>query len=432
MMNYKELIVGSDTLVPLANGRYVKYVNFDNAATTPAFKSVVENLMKFLPYYSSIHRGMGYKSQISTKAYEKGRKVVADFVHADLNKDAVIFVKNTTEAINKLSNMLYEKYKDGIIISTEMEHHSNDLPWRKFNVKYVKVDDHGRLLIDDLEDKLQMYGNRVKLVTITGASNVTGYKNQIYQIAKIVHGYGAKLLVDGAQLVPHAPIDMKSYDSLEHIDYLALSAHKMYAPFGIGVLIGPKEELNSVNPDYQGGGTVDVVTHEFVKWHDTPEKDEAGSPNVLGVVALSSAIRTLESLGMKNIEKYEKNLIKYTLYHIQNIPQVKLFCSTCNDSVSIIPFSVDGIYHETLSKILSNEFGIGVRSGCFCAQPYIQKLLNVSLEESVKIAKDGGRRPGLVRVSFGLYNTYGEVDYFIYALRKIISQKKWYLEKYDK
>lgn len=431
MTNYRNLIVGTNTLVPLANGRYVRYVNFDNAATTPPFKSLVEDLETFLPYYSSIHRGMGYKSQLSTKAYENGRKWVANFVHADLNEDTVIFVKNTTEAINKLSNMLYEKYKDGIIISTEMEHHSNDLPWRKFNIEYIKVDHCGKLLISDLEDKLKMHKDKVRLVTITGASNVTGYKNSIYEIAKIVHGYGAKILVDGAQLVPHAPIDMKKHDSLDHIDYLAFSAHKMYAPFGVGVLIGPKEELNSIDPDYQGGGTVDVVTHEFIKWHDTPEKDEAGTPNLLGVVALSSAIRTLQNLDMMNVEKYEKKLVNYALYYLKNINDVKLFCSTCNNSVSIIPFNVDGIYHETLSKILSNEFGIGVRSGCFCAQPYIQKLLNVPFEESVKIAKEGGRRPGMVRISFGMYNTYQEVDYFIYALRKIINNKKWYLERYD-
>ncbi|PRR77955.1 Cysteine desulfurase [Clostridium liquoris] len=431
MIDYKDLVVGADTLVPIANGRHVKYVNFDNAATTPPFKSMIDDLTNFLPYYSSIHRGMGYKSQVSTEAYEEGRKVVADFVGADLNKDAVIFVKNTSEAINKLANMLYEKYSDCVIISTEMEHHSNYLPWGKFNVEYVKVDKYGKLSIEDLEDKLQMFGDRVKLVTVTGASNVTGFKNPIHHIAKLVHGYGAKLLVDGAQLVPHVAIDMKSHDSLEHIDYLAFSAHKMYAPFGIGVLIGPIEELNSIPPDYKGGGTVDVVTHEFVKWNDTPEKDEAGSPNVLGVVALSSAIKTLQELGMDNIENYESNLLNYALYYLRNTPQVILYCIDCNCNVSLIPFNVEGMYHETLSKILSKEFGIGVRSGCFCAQPYIQRLLNVSLKDSINIAKKGGRRPGMVRLSFALYNTYHEIDYFIYALRKIINYKEWYLEKYQ-
>jgi len=231
--------------------------------------------------------------------------------------------------------------------------------------------------------------------------------------------------------VPHVAIDMKSHDSLEHIDYLAFSAHKMYAPFGIGVLIGPIEELNSIPPDYKGGGTVDVVTHEFVKWNDTPEKDEAGSPNVLGVVALSSAIKTLQELGMDNIENYESNLLNYALYYLRNTPQVILYCIDCNCNVSLIPFNVEGMYHEILSKILSKEFGIGVRSGCFCAQPYIQRLLNVSLKDSINIAKKGGRRPGMVRLSFALYNTYHEIDYFIYALRKIINYKEWYLEKYQ-
>ncbi|KAJ52625.1 selenocysteine lyase/cysteine desulfurase [Clostridium tetanomorphum] len=431
MVNYYNLIVGSNTIVPTANKRYVKYVNFDNAATTPAFKTVVDDLMNFLPYYSSIHRGMGYKSQRSTKVYEDGRKVVADFVGADLEKDTVIFVKNTTEAINKLSNMMYEKYNDSIIISTEMEHHSNDLPWRKFNIEYVKVDNSGRLLIEDLEDKLQKYYGKVKLVTVTGASNVTGYKNSIYDIARIVHKYDAKLLVDGAQLVPHASVNMKKHNDLEHIDYLAFSAHKMYAPFGTGVLIGPKAELDDINPDYSGGGTVDIVTYDFIKWHETPEKDEAGTPNLLGVVALSSAIKTLKNLDMRRIEVYEKNLLKYALSYLRNIPQVKLYCSGCNSNVSIVSFNVQGIYHETLAKILSYEFGIGVRTGCFCAQPYVQKLLNVPIEERMKIAEQGERRLGFVRLSFGLYNTFKEIDYFMYALNTIINNKQWYLNKYD-
>ena len=430
MYNNYNLVVGENAIVPLANGRRVRYVNLDNAATTPAFKKVAEDLIDFLPYYSSIHRGMGYKSQLSTKLYEEGRKVVAKFVGTDLRNSSVVFVKNTTEAINKLSNMLYSKYKDDVILSTEMEHHSNDLPWRKFKLDHVKIDAYGKLCLDDLEDKLKYHRGKVRLVAVTGASNVTGYKNQIHNIAKIAHSYGARILVDGAQLVPHAPINIKPMNSDEHIDYLAFSAHKMYAPFGIGVLIGPREELENLPPDYSGGGTVDVVTLDSVKWLHTPEKDEAGSPNVLGVVALTSAIRTLEKLGMENVERYESKLLKYAINSLAPIEDVIMYCSNCNQNVSIVTFNIEGMYHEVVAKILSYEFGIGVRSGCFCAHPYIQKLLNISREEAMKISKLGGNRPGMVRISFGIYNTTGEIDYFIYAIRNIIKNKERYLKKY--
>ncbi|WP_315114709.1 aminotransferase class V-fold PLP-dependent enzyme [uncultured Clostridium sp.] len=432
MYNHYNLVVGENTLVPIANGRRVRYVNLDNAATTPAFKNVVEDLLDFLPYYSSIHRGMGYKSQVSTKFYEDGRKAVAKFIGADLNNSSIIFVKNATEGINKLSNMLYNKYKDTVILSTEMEHHSNDLPWRKFQVEYVKVDRYGKLCLEHLEESLKKHGGKVSLVAVTGASNVTGYKNQIHTIAKIAHSYGAKILVDGAQLVPHAPVDIKHFDSSEHIDYLVFSAHKMYAPFGIGVLIGPRDELEDLPPDYSGGGTVDAVTHDYVRWLKTPEKDEAGSPNVLGVVALTSAIKTLNKLNMKNIEEYENKLLKYTLSRIERVPQVNLYCKNCNENVSIITFNVEGMYHEVVSKILSNEFGIGVRSGCFCAHPYVQRLLNISPEEVIRISREHGNRPGMVRASLGAYNNFDEIDYFIYALNNIVKKKSFYLEKYNK
>lgn len=431
---FGNLVVGTNNLVPTDTGKLVRYINFDNSATTPAFVTVVKDMLKFLPYYSSIHRGMGYKSQVSTKVYESGREVVAKFLNTDVDKTSIVFVKNTTEAINKLSNKLYSKYKnaeDCVILSTDMEHHSNDLPWRKFNVKYVKVDENGRLSMEDLQKKLKKYKGRVKLVAVTGASNVTGYKNHIYTIAKLSHHYGAKVLIDGAQYIPHVKMDMRPYDDECHLDYVAFSAHKMYAPFGIGVLAGPKDEFSEMEPDHVGGGTIDVVTHQFVTWKDSPEKDEAGSPNVLGVLVLISAIKTLNKIGMDNIERYEKEIFYYTFKKLQSIPEVIIYKDMGEDNLGIIPFNIEGIYHETLAKILSYKFAIGVRSGCFCAQPYIQKLMKVPLEDSIKIAKCRGRRPGMVRLSFGMYNNKQEIDYFICAIRDIIENKQWYLEKYD-
>ncbi|MCJ8173648.1 aminotransferase class V-fold PLP-dependent enzyme [Clostridium botulinum] len=431
---YRYLVVGSDTKVPLYNGQLSPCINFDNAATTPPLASVMNAIVNFSPWYSSIHRGTGYKSQLSSKIYEDSRKTVGKFIGADLDKDVIIYVKNTTEAINKLSYRLCSCNDDSIILTTSMEHHSNDLPWRdKYNVDYIEVDDCGRLVMEDLRNKLIRYGDKVKLVTIAGASNVTGYINPIYDIAKLVHEFGCKILVDGAQLVPHCKLSMKPHDSLEHIDYLAFSAHKMYAPFGIGVLIGPKETFERGDPDYKGGGTVNVVTKDYVLWTDPPEKDEAGTPNVMGVIALAKAIDTMTGIGMKNIEIYEQDIFDYAFRKIAQIPDIKIYSCKNLDypRVAIIPFNISGMHHSITAEILSKEFGIAVRNGCFCAQPYVQKILNIPKEEIGSYANEPmNKRPGMVRLSFGMYNDIYEIDFLVMALNKIVQNKNKYLEKY--
>lgn len=433
---YRDLVLGIDTEVPLSNGRYTSYVNFDNAATTPPFVSVLKEINNFAPWYSSINRGEGYKSQISSKLYENSRQVVLDFVHADSNHDTVIYVKNTTEGINKLSFRLCNEEKQCTVLSTNMEHHSNDLPWRdKYNIDYIELDDYGRLSLEDLEKKLIRYKGCVKLVTVSGASNVTGYINPVYEVAKLAHKYKAKILVDGAQLVPHVPVDMKPVNSPEHIDFLVFSGHKMYAPFGVGVLIGPKNTFMYGAPDYKGGGTVKVVTHEFISWNDPPGKEEAGTPNVMGVIALVSAIKTLNSIGMKKIDNYEKDLTRYALSKLKTIKDIEIYTNSddINERVGIIPFNINDIHHTIVAQILSHEAGIAVRTGCFCAQPYVQSLLNISKEEVanyIRSPKDD--RPGMVRISFGLYNNFSEVDYLIRALRYIVNNKERLINKYEK
>ncbi|GCD12194.1 aminotransferase class V-fold PLP-dependent enzyme [Clostridium tagluense] len=432
--SYRDLILGINKKVPLISGKSVTAINFDNAATTPPFKSVMEDVVRFTPWYSSIHRGEGFKSQLTTRLYEESRDIVSKFVKADCN-NTVIYVKNSTEAFNTLSNLLYESSNKNVILTTDMEHHSNDLPWRdKFIVDYISIDASGRLSLEDLEAKLNKYNNYIKLVTITGASNVTGYKNPIYNIAKLVHRFGSKLLVDGAQLIPHAPFIMNNENSEYNIDFLIFSAHKMYAPFGIGVLIGPKDILDNCDPDLVGGGTVDIVTHDFIKWAESPQRHEAGSPNVIGTIALASAIKTLSKIGMANVEHIEKKLTAYAISQMKNIPNLKIYCDTSKkiDRVSIIPFNIDGIHHATVAKILSYEWGISVRSGCFCAQPYMASLLNISSEFSSNlIANPDLDRPGMVRISFGLYNSYSEIDILSYALNKISSKRDYYILKYQ-
>jgi cysteine desulfurase/selenocysteine lyase len=432
---FRDLVVGVQEKVPLINGESVTYINFDNAATTPPLHAVMEELQSYAPWYSSIHRGTGYKSLLSSDIYEEGREIIQNFVHADKKRDVVIYTKNTTEAINLLSYVLAEQDDKQVILSTDMEHLANDLPWRdKFTIDYVSINQNGMLSLEDLEMKLKNYSGAVKTVTVTGASNVTGYKNPIYKIARLAHKYGAKILVDGAQLAPHCPLDMKPYDSPEHLDYLVFSAHKMYAPFGIGVLIGPKETFERQEPFCKGGGAVELVSHQFIDWTTTPSKEEAGTPNVMGVVALIAAIKTLESIGMDVIDHYEQELIRYAISRLTSVPDIKLYCCAekNEDRLGIISFDLPGVHHELLAKILSYEGGIAVRSGLFCAHPYIEKLLGLTNQKLEYYQKNPNVPfPGLVRISLGLYNNSSEIDLFIDLLNGIAQNKHAYQQKYN-
>lgn len=431
---FRDLVIGVDTLVPIANGTYITAVNFDNAASTPPFHSVLDEIINFAPWYSSVHRGTGYKSIVSTNVYETGRKIVKDFVGANPKTDLVIYTKNTTESINLLSYLLYKKDKNQVVISTSMEHLANDLPWRdKFFIDYLETNEQGRLELEQLEAKLIKYRGRVKLVTVTGASNVTGYVNPVHEMAGIAHKYGAEILVDGAQSVPHLPVDMKSNNSAKHLDYLVFSAHKMYAPFGIGVLIGPQKTFEKISPVYQGGGNASLVTRDFVQWTESPAKDEAGSPNIMGVVALISAIKTLQTTGMNLVHQYETALTDYALKLLQKIPDLELYTKSSKGEtkVSIIPFNIKGIPFSTVTQILSLEDGITVRGGLFCAHPYVQNLLNLTPKQLKHyLSNPESPLPGMLRISFGLYNTFSEIDRLIKALNRIVNNKHYYLSKY--
>lgn len=433
--NLRRLVVGVDTKVPLLTGEYVTAINLDNAATTPPLCAVMQEIEEFAPWYSSIHRGTGHKSLFSSDVYEKGRDIIKRFVNADIKQDVVVYTKNTTEAINALSNALCQQTRESVVISTWMEHLANDLPWRKnFKVEYTDIDDCGRLSITDLENKLKKHQGNIKIVTVTGASNVTGYVNPIYKIARLVHKYGAKILVDGAQLVPHAPVDMLPHDSPEHIDYLVFSAHKMYAPFGIGILIAPKETFAGKEPLCKGGGAVSLVSHKFVDWDLAPYKEEAGTSNVMGVAALIGAIKKLEQVNMRKIYEHEKALFDYMFSQLSSIDAIEIYrcAAKGEDRIGIISFALPEIHHAQLAKMLAYESGIAVRSGLFCAHPYVERMLGLSNEDLCYYQKHPELPfPGLVRVSLGMYNTADEIDVFIKQLRCIVGNINKYKQKYE-
>lgn len=418
-LDLRSRIVGFDQKVPLLNGQMVRYVNLDNAASTPALRDVMDTIEKFIPYYSSVHRGTGFKSRLSTEAYDQAHEIIARFVGADPATNTVIFGKNTTEAINKLSYRV-PMNEDSVVISTQLEHHSNDLPWRRRGkVVHVGAMPDGRLDEDDFDHQLRQFTGRIALVTVTGASNVSGFIQPIHRLARKAHQAGALILVDAAQLAPHRAVDMKDDDDPEHLDFVALSAHKMYAPFGTGALIGPKDVFLQGAPEYPGGGTVDIVTLEEVHWAGMPDRDEAGSPNVVGAVAMAAAAQALMTIGMDNIAAHEEALIAYTLERLGQIPGVRIYGENdparASGKVGAIPFNLEGVSHFLLASILGYEGGIGVRSGCFCAHPYVVHLLRLHEEVAASwrdqmLAGDKSNMPGMVRASFGCYNGKEDVD----------------------
>jgi selenocysteine lyase/cysteine desulfurase len=426
--NLRDRIVGLDKLVPLLDGSLAPYVNLDNAASTPSFKDVLEAINRFVPYYSSVHRGTGFKSRLSTVAYDQAHEIIGRFVGANLETNAVIFGKNSTEALNKLA-FRFPFPENSVVITTQMEHHSNDLPWRAHTqVVHVHAQADGRFDEAHFDQLLAEYAGRVALVTVAGASNVSGFLQPIHRLARKAHAAGAKILVDTAQMAPHRRVDMRPDDDPEHLDFVVMSGHKMYAPFGTGVLIGPKETFLLNAPDYVGGGTVDVVTLNSVEWAGMPDRDEAGSPNVVGAVAMAVAIQVLTEVGMDAIAAHEEELIAYALERMSAVPGVKIYGETnpanAYQKVGVIPFNMEGISHFKLAAILGYEGGIGVRSGCFCAHPYVVHLLQLDESEAAAwreqlLAGDKSEMPGMVRASFGCYNNKEDVDRLVTMLERI-------------
>lgn len=423
-------VVGTEIAVPLLDGSWATYINFDNAASTPALVCVRDGVDRFLDYYASVHRGTGFKSQLATWAYEQARQATLRFVGADPETHTCIFGKNSTEAINKLARRLELRPQD-IVLTTEMEHHSDDLPFRAAaRVVHVRVDSQGRLNEADFDNQMRRHGKAVRLVAVTGASNVTGYLNPIHRLAEKAHAAGAMILADCAQLAPHRAVDMRPLDDPQHLDFVVLSAHKMYAPYGTGALVGRKDLFEAGEPDVRGGGTVEVVTTDTVAWAEPPDKDEAGSPNVIGAVAMMLAMGELNAIGMPAIAQHEAELTAYALERLRQLPGLRLFGDSdpqrASERLGVIPFQVEGVSHFQVAAILGHEFGIGVRSGCFCAHPYVLRLLGLDHDraEAVRMTMLSGDRramPGMTRISFGLYNTTQEIDRLLEALAIVVA-----------
>lgn len=423
--NIRDYVVGLNEEVQLENGSKKVVVNFDNAATTPALQPVMDEVNEELKMYGSIGRGFSPKSDHSTELYNDTRDKVLEFVGADPENYTVFYVNNTTDGLNKLASALMEEKSD-VVLTTRIEHHSNDLPWRENGtVIYAEVDDQGRVIYDEIEKQLKK--NKVKYVSVTAASNVTGYVTDVHRVAKLAHKYGAKIIVDGAQIVAHRKFSMVSDDPSENIDFFVFSAHKMYSPYGGGAVVGLTEELMSHMPKFYGGGTIEIVGDDWVHYADPPKSYEAGSPNYPGVVGLGKAIDILQEVGFDNIEAHEKVLNQKLVDGLKKIDKSIIYGDSedLSDRVGVITFNFHEVNSALVAQQLSANYGVATRRGAFCANPYVWRLYGLSDEEVRNYAECSDvNTPGMIRVSFGIYNTEEEVDYLLKVLPKAIKEAK--------
>ena len=413
-------LVGSEVEVPLVTGGTTRYVNLDYAASAPALQVVHDAVEELLGWYSSVHRGAGFKSRASTAAYEGARESIRRFVNGRTD-DAVIITRNTTDSINLLSGTLPEGTH---VVAFAGEHHANLLPWRRIGVRYLPVPESPAELLETLATTLRdlPHCNDPHLVAVTGASNVTGELWPLAEIARITHDHGARLLVDAAQLAPHAPIDMQR----DGIDYLALSGHKLYAPYGAGALIGERDWLIAGDPFLRGGGAVKIVTVDHTVWADLPDRQEAGSPNVVGAVALGVACDTLAAAGMDRVAAEEAALLAYARDRLASVEGFRHYRVWPPDHprVGLLTFSLGEMPYDLLAAVLSAEHGIGIRHGCFCAHPLMMRLLQVDDAEAQRLIDESRaghhqRLPGAARMSLGLGSTRADIDAFADALAAI-------------
>jgi len=385
-------------------------IYFDNAATSQKPKQVIEAIKNFYENHNAnVHRAVHTLSQEASELYEKAHEEVANFINAN-GMEEIVFVRGTTEAINMVAYAwgLRSLKKDDEIIVSLMEHHSNIVPWELlskingFNLKYVSVNEDGTLNYEDLEEKIS---SKTKIVCVSHVSNFDGVVNDVKRVAKVAHEHGALALVDGAQSVPHLPVNVKDSD----VDFLAFSGHKMLGPTGIGVLFSKQEILEKMEP-FQGGGEMirEVSFNQMtqrcsITWNELPWKFEAGTPNIGGGIGLMEAVKYLKKIGMENVKAHECALTEYAMRRMREYNKVKIYGpKDASIKCGIIPFTVDGLSSHDIALFLDN-YGIMIRSGFHCAQP---------LHEIFKLKSSA-------RASFYIYNIREEIDQFIEVLKEI-------------
>ncbi|MEW1656424.1 aminotransferase class V-fold PLP-dependent enzyme [Streptomyces sp. NPDC093707] len=432
-------VLGCEVAVPLASGGEAVYAALDYAASAPALQRVWDDVAAYAPYYGSVHRGAGYLSQLSTDLFENSRATVADFLGCRPD-DQVVFTRSTTDSLNLLAAALPEGAR---VFVFETEHHAALLPWERradLAVTYLDAPRTPRQAVDILEKALaDREPYRAALVCVTGASNVTGELWPVRELAAAAHAHGARIVLDAAQLAPHRPVDLAGLD----VDWVAFSGHKLYAPFGAGVLAGRADWLREAAPYLAGGGASRTVARRAdggldVEWHTSAARHEAGSPNVIGAYAIASACRALTEAGFDALAAREQELITAVRDGLADVPEVRFLSLFGDDAprVGVLSFVVEGRNSADFAAALSAEYGIGVRDGLFCAHPLVRTLLGSDPRhpgECGAPAAAPGATPGAtsgaapeerslaaIRVSFGVGTPDEHIARFIRAVKELV------------
>ncbi len=400
MYNVEEIRADFPILARTVYGKPLVYL--DNGATTQKPRCVVDAITD--EYYSvnaNVHRGVHFLSQQATELHEASRETVRRFINARSTNE-IVFTRGTTESINLLASSFGEAFLgegDEVIVST-MEHHSNIVPWqllqmrKGIKLRVIPINDCGELLLDEYE---RLFTERTRIVCVTHVSNVLGTVNPVKDMIATAHAHGVPVLVDGAQSIPHMPVDVQALDA----DFYVFSGHKVYGPTGVGVLYGKEEWLDKL-PPYQGGGEmIQHVSFERTTFNELPFKFEAGTPDYIGTTGLARALDYVTTLGMDRIAAYEHDLTEYATRRLKEIPGMRIFGEAAEKG-SVISFLVGDIHHFDMGTLL-DRLGIAVRTGHHCAQPLMQRL---GIE-------------GTVRASFALYNTKEEIDALVAGVERV-------------
>lgn len=401
-------------------------IYMDHGASTHPPSVVLETYKDFLEKsYANVHRGRHFLSEMATDRFENVPGDILRFISGSGDRNCVILSGNTTQALDLAAHAMATR--KGVTLVSLMEHHSNDLPHRaRGEVLHFGVRDDGTLDYEDLETKLRE--NDVKLVAVTGASNVTGYLPDVHRIARMAHGAGALILVDGAQLLAHARIDVRPDDDPDHIDFFAGAGHKAYAPFGSSFLFGPRAVLDEAPPYIPAGGTVVYVTEDEAYYKSSPERHEGGTPNIAGAVAFATALRFLEDVGMDAVREHERVLVERAMDGLRKLDGVRVLGHPDPDKrIGAMALEIEGVPHELAATIMNREAAIAVRNGCFCAHTYLHRLLDLQDTDELRrrlVAGEEVELPGAVRPSFGIFNTEDEVDEMV-RMVGVIRDRSW-------
>jgi len=444
-------VVGLDIQYPVAGGGILRRTYLDSAASTLRLAVVQQVLDRYQPHYANTHSTLHYAARLSTAEYAWAHQMVLDFVGADPAQWMCFFTgSGTTAGMNRVARALrLARPGRDMVVTSIMEHHSNDLPHRKHFPEVVHIglapaeDSFGGVDMARMREVFQAHGARINYVAITGVSNVTGTLNPIHEIAALAHRHGALIVVDAAQMAAHVPIRMSgNTDPADDIDVAVFSGHKVYAPGSPGVVVSRRELFAATEPEEVGGGMVDTVwLDRYTVSTAFPDREEAGTPNIPGAIGLGAALYALQRVGMEAIAAEESSLMAYAMNQLSKIPGVVIYGPTdpvrCRRT-GAITFNLEGCDHAFIAAVLNDYFNIAVRNECFCAHPYVREMVMRSLEESAETLSNAelerlaDERRGMVRASFGVYNTEQDVDTLVEALRSIAERRDELLPLYQR